>query len=222
MLKNLLPSIVLTLSLLLTGCGETADSDTENVVEHETTESAKSSEVVSPENAQEADSVAETLAPEDVKLTQATWDEILSAAKSHHGKIVVLDVWSTSCPPCLREFHNLVELSQKYPNQVVCLSCSTDFVGISSKPPEYYEERVRKFLSQQDAKFDNYLCNEPADEIFLKIDLASIPAVYIFGEDGELVERFDNDTQKYGDEFTYVDHVLPKLNSLLKPTENQD
>jgi len=214
--------MVLTLSLLVTGCGDAQVDKTEDAVSDQTTEAVESGESETPENSEETETPAKTLAPEDVKLTQATWDEILSAAKSHQGKIVVLDVWSTSCPPCLREFHNLVELSQKHPNRVVCLSCSTDFVGISSKPPEYYEERVRKFLSQQDAKFDNYLCSEPADEIFLKIDLASIPAVYIFGEDGELVERFDNDTQKYGDEFTYVDHILPKLNSLLKPTENQD
>ena len=30
------------------------------------------------------------------------------------GKVVVMDAWSTSCPPCMKEFHNLVELHKQY------------------------------------------------------------------------------------------------------------
>lgn len=203
------------LAMLLAGCKGEAQVDSNP------TAAGGSAEVEESAEKQEPDSVPEeeSLAPEEVKLTKATWEEVMEAAKSHPGKVVVLDVWSTSCQPCLREFPNLVSLSEKYPERVVCLSCSTDYIGISSKPPEYYEEQVRKFLSAQNAKFDNYLCTEAADEIFLKIDLASIPAVYVFGPEGELVERFDNDEQKYGDEFTYEEHILPKVKSLLETTE---
>ncbi|MDC0273176.1 MAG: TlpA disulfide reductase family protein [Planctomycetaceae bacterium] len=209
--------VIASFSMMLSGC----DGATETGTDVENPD--PSNEVAIPVNSERetdsAEKVEDSKTVEAVKLTQATWDEIMAAAKSHAGKIVVLDIWSTSCPPCLREFPNLVDLSEKYPNQVVCLSCSTDYVGISSKPPEYYEERVQKFLTQQKAMFDNYLCNEPADEVFVKIDLGSIPAVYVFGTNGELVERFDNDAQKYGDEFTYADHILPKLISLLESAE---
>ncbi|MBD3674874.1 MAG: redoxin domain-containing protein [Planctomycetaceae bacterium] len=200
--------LLIPLMILLAGC------DGEAQVESNQSAAEGSAEVEESAEQQEP-----APAPEEVKLTKATWEEVMEATKSHPGKVVVLDVWSTSCQPCLREFPNLVALSEKYPEQVVCLSCSTDYIGISSKPPKYYEEQVRKFLSAQNAKFDNYLCTEAADEIFLKIDLASIPAVYVFGPEGELVERFDNDEQKYGDEFTYEEHILPKVKSLLETTE---
>jgi thiol-disulfide isomerase/thioredoxin len=211
MLIKLWFPVIASVSLILSGCGGATETESE-VESPDLSNEAIDSEV--EEGA--AEKVEDSKTVEEVTLIQATWDEIMAAAKSHTGKIVVLDVWSTSCPPCLREFPNLVTLSEKYPDQVICLSCSTDYVGISSKPPEYYEERVQKFLTQQKAMFDNYLCTEPADEVFVKIDLGSIPAVYVFGTDGELVERFDNDTQKYGDEFTYADHILPKLKSLLE------
>lgn len=165
------------------------------------------------------DAATAKLAPEDVKLKTANWEEVLAEVKKHQGKVVVLDIWSTSCQPCLREFPKLVNLSQNYPNQVVCLSLNTDYYGSSKKPPEFYEETVRKVLSQLNAKFDNYLCTLPSDEFYEEIDLASIPAVYVFGTDGEIAERFDNDEQKYGEEFTYADHVIPKIESLLKPAE---
>jgi len=205
--------LLIPLTLFVAGCDGTAEvnSDQSAIDESSGTAIADSEDPLATEPVDDEDA----LSPQDVSLTQATWEEVLEAAKSHPGKIVVLDIWSTSCQPCLREFPHLVEISEKYTDHVVCLSCSTDYIGISSKPPEYYEKQVRKFLSAQNAKFDNYLCTEPADELFQKIDLASIPAVYIFGSDGELVERFDNDEQKYGDEFTYQEHILPKLKSLL-------
>lgn len=178
-------------------------------------------ETVPPsEDFSEKEPETSVMAVEDVKLAQASWEDILTEVSTHKGKIVVLDLWSTSCQPCLREFPHLVNLSQKYPNQVICLSCSIDYVGISSKPPEYYEERVRKFLSSQNAMFDNYLCTDPSDDLTQQIDLGSIPAVYVFSSDGEVAERFDNDDdQKYDGEFTYVDHVIPKITSLLESTE---
>ena len=230
MLNQFWKCLFLILFAVVTGCNDASDvtsesSNSEGASETTEVESQDTSQMDIPEGdpepvEEEAEPAEEeSLDPADVKLSQASWEEIMKAAKSHPGKVVVLDIWSTSCQPCLREFPNLVEISQKYPERVVCLSCSTDFIGISSKPPEYYEKQVRKFLSAQNAKFDNYLCTEAADEIFLKIDLASIPAVYLFGPEGELVERFDNDEQKYGDEFTYQDHILPKLKSLLESAE---
>jgi len=48
------------------------------------------------------------------------------------------------------------------------------------------------------------LCNVPSDELFEKMDLNSIPAVYVYGRNGKLVKRFDNDMIKSDDEaFTY-------------------
>src|SRR5579863_8091376 len=63
-----------------------------------------------------------------ISLTIADWDETIKLVAVQKGKVVVLDAWSTSCPPCMKEFPNLVKLHQKYGGkEVVCMSLSCDY-----------------------------------------------------------------------------------------------
>lgn len=142
-----------------------------------------------------------------VKLTVASWEETLEKVAAHKGKIVVLDAWSTSCVPCIQEFPNLVQMHKKYGGkEVVCMSLACDYVGIKSKPPEFYRERVQKFLDKQEATFENLLASVEAEELFEKMKIASIPAVFVFGKDGKLVKCFNNDSaQSEAENFTYED-----------------
>jgi thiol-disulfide isomerase/thioredoxin len=156
-------------------------------------------------------SVAGPLGADDaaakVTIRIASWEETLKLVEGHEGKVVVLDAWSTSCQPCMKEFPNLVNLHKKHAGQgLVCMSLSCDYAGIKSKPPEFYKERVLRFLTKQGATFENILANVPSDELFDKMQLSSIPAVYVFGRDGKLVKRFDNEKAvKEEDNFTYED-----------------
>ena len=149
-----------------------------------------------------------------VSVEILNWEETQRLVASHKGKIVVLDAWSTSCEPCKEEFPNLVKLHKELGRDVVCMSMSCDFAGIKNKPPEFYRERVMKFLQAQGATFQNILSNVPSDELFEQMDLASIPAVYVYGRDGKLAKRFDNDSIKTDSEaFTYkeVRSLVEKL-----------
>lgn len=143
-----------------------------------------------------------------VEVKVADWKETQKMVAAHKGKVVVLDAWSTTCAPCVKEFPNLVKLHKKYGGKdVVCMSMSCDYAGIKNKPPEFYRERVIKFLEKQEATFENVLSSVPSDELFEQMELASIPAVYVFGRDGKLVKRFDNEkAEKEEDNFTY-EHV---------------
>lgn len=162
---------------------------------------------------------AEDPKPGAVTLKITDWEGAQEIVKKHKGKIVVMDVWSTSCDPCMKEFPNLVKLHKDHGKDVVCMSVSTDYAGSKNKPPEYYRERVQKFLDEQHATFDNILLNVPSDELFEKIELASIPAVYVYGRDGKLVKRFDSESAENlkADEeaFTYAD-VNKVVQGLLK------
>ena len=114
-----------------------------------------------------------------VSVKVVTWEETLKLVADQKGKVVVLDAWSTSCQPCMKEFPNLVKLHEKYGNYgVACMSLSCDYQGIKNKPPDYYRERVLKFLEKQGAGFQNLLSSEPAEELYDKMELASIPAVF--------------------------------------------
>jgi len=135
--------------------------------------------------------------------------DVLAAVASHRGKVVVLDCWSTSCPPCIKEFPGLVALARKYPDRVVCLSLAFDYEGIGAV--EDALGPVREFLaSVDDGRIDNLyhmLGRVDADELYRQMELDSVPAVYVWNTDGSLARRFDDDdaTRRLGRAFTYTD-----------------
>ncbi len=146
-----------------------------------------------------------------VSLKAGTWKDVESLIATHRGKIVIVDVWSTSCLPCMTEFPHLVQLGRTHPEDVVCISFNVDYVGIKSRPAETYRERVEKFLDKQQAAFANFLCTQEADAIFAELKLTSIPAVYVYGRDGKIAKRFDDSLFQDGQDeaFTYEKDINP-------------
>ena len=137
------------------------------------------------------------VAQAEVKVDIKNYDGVMALVKSHQGKIVVMDAWSTSCEPCIKEFPGLVALHKKYgPGKVACISLSCDYIGLGK--PEELVEPVLKFLKEQGATFDNVLSSDDSDALFAKLKLPSIPAVFIYNPDGTLNKRFEN-------EFSYRD-----------------
>jgi len=152
-----------------------------------------------------------------VELQPGTWKDITALVAKHQGKIVVVDVWSTSCAPCMQEFPGLVRLQKSNPEQVVCISFNVDYVGIKNKPADFYRPRVEAFLKKQQAQFVNILCTDESDKFFAEQELSSIPAVYVFGKDGKLAKRFDESLLQEGREeaFTYEADIVPYVKQLI-------
>ncbi|MEY3459047.1 MAG: hypothetical protein RL215_2204 [Planctomycetota bacterium] len=152
-----------------------------------------------------------------VELQAGTWKDVEALIAKHRGKLVVVDVWSTSCAPCMEEFPGLVKLHREHGREVICVSFNVDYVGIPSKPAEFYRPRVETFLKKQGASFVNLLSTQESDAFFASQELSSIPAVYVFGRDGKLAKRFDESLLQDGEEeaFTYEADVLPFVKKLL-------
>ena len=146
-----------------------------------------------PEPAQTA---AGTGAPEAVKPSQwkATlepvsfegWQEELHSLQ---GQIVVVDMWATWCLPCIERFPHMVELAQKYADQDV------EFVSLclDDRDDEDSIALAKRFLTEQRARFPNFLMDEVVTQAFEKLDLLGIPAVFIYGPDGSLRYRLTGD-----------------------------
>ena len=114
------------------------------------------------------------------------FDGIQKLIAAHKGKVVVMDAWATYCPPCLRDFHHLVDLHKKYgPEKVACVSLSFDY-GDGATIDEL-KPKVQKFLDLQGATFDNIISSEDYDTLYRKFDLTAIPAVLVYGKDGKLI-----------------------------------
>jgi len=145
---------------------------------------------------------------------------LLERVAAHRGKVVVLDCWSTSCPPCIKEFPGLVALAGAHPDDVVCLSLAFDYEGIGT--PAEVLPPVREFLATVDdgrlANLHHLLGREDADVMYGKLDLDSVPAVFVWKADGTLARRFDDDdaARRLGRAFTYAD-VAAAVREALTP-----
>ena len=171
----------------------------------------------------DADAPAEVPAPSpaveagSVEVALVDHAGLMAAVEAHRGKVVVLDCWSTSCPPCVKEFPGLVALAAAHPDDVACLSLSFDYEGIGT--PEEVLPPVREFLTSVGAgRVVNMLTREDADAMYRTLELDSVPAVYVWARDGSLAQRFDDDDAKkrLGRPFTY-DDVAETVRGLLEP-----
>jgi len=117
----------------------------------------------------------------------------------------------------VREFPQLVQLHRRFPEDVACLSFNMDYNGSAQEPPEKIVPRVKTFLEEHQATFDNVVSRETDEAILTRLKLAAVPAVLVFDREGQLRKRFDNDDGLYpGEGFTYADHVVPLVESLVQ------
>ena len=117
----------------------------------------------------------------DVSLTILDYPGIERLVADKRGKVVVLDVWSTACPPCVKEFPDLVSLYRRIgPPRLACISLSLDYDGAGK--PEDTAPAVLAFLRKQNARFDNVLATVEPEAILKQLEIPSIPAVFVFDQ----------------------------------------
>jgi thiol-disulfide isomerase/thioredoxin len=145
-----------------------------------------------------------------------SWDQTQKRREEFRGKVVVLDVWSTYCDPCVREFPNLVALQKRFGDKVRCISFDTDYSGVVREPPESFRKPVLEFLMKRGANgLLNVISSDPSEDFFNKIRLGGPPAVFVYDQGGTLVKRFDNSQAPKTPEFTYQRDVVPLVEKLL-------
>ncbi len=158
-------------------------------------------------------SATATTKVETIQVDYAGFEE---QVKNHAGKLVVVDVWSTGCPPCMKEYPNLVALSTRWPDQVTCLSYNVDYIGQKSKPVESYLPKVGGFLEEQkSSSVINLISSEADSDVFEKLEIASIPVVMLFDKEGKLLKKF-TEANSGEDGLTYEADIIPVIEAALK------
>jgi thiol-disulfide isomerase/thioredoxin len=146
-----------------------------------------------------------------------SWDQTQKRREEFLGKVVVLDVWSTYCDPCVREFPNLVALQKQFRDKVRCISFDTDYSGAVGEPPESFRKLVLDFLTKRGASgLLNVISSDPSEDFYNTIHLGGPPAVFVYDQSGKLVKRFDNSQTPKTPEFTYQHDVVPLVEKLLR------
>lgn len=176
---------VMVAAMILTGCGGQRQADTTG-------------------GGTPAPAAAASPAPVELRLIDHAG--LIEEVERHRGKVVVLDCWSTSCPPCVKEFPGLVKLAAAHGDRIACLSLCFDYDGLGK--PEDLVPPVQAFLEKVKAgKVVNLFSREEADSLSRKLDLASVPAIFIWKPDGSLAIRYDDElaARDLGRPFTYAD-----------------
>jgi len=166
-----------------------------------------------PEQSEPETQTTATEAESPVTVKVINWEQTADLIRSKKGKVVVVDFWATYCPPCVKEFPNLVQLHKKHGDKIACISVSADYEGDNIAPLDEVKGPVLEQLQKFGATFDNVLLNITSEEFNKKIGVTSVPVVMVFGKDGKRLATFPD--PKNPDEFTYAKNILPVIEKAL-------
>ncbi len=136
-----------------------------------------------------------------MKLIDVSWKD--AAGKTHNladeakGKIVVVNFWATWCPPCRREFPDLVEFTREHQDVLV--------VGVAlEKDDETARESVIKFAEPKGVNYINIVSSarlKTRDIASAYANIAPmdyIPVTIVFGKSGQHATTIQGGTNKQG------------------------
>jgi len=148
-----------------------------------------------------------------IKLESLKWPQFKDRlAASKGAKFTLVDVWATTCGPCKENFPHLVEMHRKYSGKgLAVISLTLDDPTDAKAVAE-----AEKFLREKKAVFTNVLLDENYGDGFDKLDINTIPAVFLFGPDGKEMKRFTMDDPNH--QFTY-EQVEKEVIALLEGTQ---
>lgn len=204
MLKKLTVFILAAaMTFSLFGCGQSSEEKTTEQSTEQTQEKAPSEtpaeETVEeqpedteeqPENAEEqsAEQSTEEGAFEKMSLTNLAGDEIDKTIFEGHD-LTVINVWATSCKPCLSEMPELAKLSDEYEQnggQVQIIGLCTDLVDMDANRVDSQIELANQIVELTGADYTHLV---PDDEMlnFLMENIIGVPTTFFVDSQGKEV-----------------------------------
>ena len=144
----------------------------------------------------------------DSLFRMGDWDSVQQLVKANPGKIVVIDIWSTYCAPCMKEFPRLIELQKKHGEKIKCVSFNINFAGLPDQSPESDIEFIQPFLQRHGDTVEHIVSTETDEKIYAQLDIYAIPAVLIYDTEGKL-------THKVLEENAYEKTIFPSVAKML-------
>lgn len=157
----------------------------------------------------------------EIEVHVLDWNDTQARIQSEHrGRVVVVNLWTNTCPACLEGFPEFAGLLDRFDREeLTCVSLNCDYDGVPGKPPAHYRPAVIKFLEQQRNGIDHVMLSDPLIDFMDAVKLNSTPALFVFNRDGKLVRRFDNDQADSAEEEFTMDQVEAAVRALLHSRE---
>jgi thiol-disulfide isomerase/thioredoxin len=119
--------------------------------------------------------------------TMGTWTDIETLIKENRGKVVVVDIWSTYCAPCLKEFPRLLALQKQHGDKLLCVSFNLNYAGLPNQTVETDLPFIHKFLAKQEFQVTNIVSTETDEQVYGQLEIYSIPAILVFDNTGRRI-----------------------------------
>ena len=111
-------------------------------------------------------------------IKKITASELKAVLENNKGKVVILDLWATWCPPCRKEIPGFINLYNKYQGKgVEILGIAFDENGVEVVPP---------FIKKMGVNYPVYL---DGGDIAQAYDLQAYPTTVIYGKDSKVANK---------------------------------
>ena len=111
-------------------------------------------------------------------LKQIKLAELNTLLEKNKGKVVILDLWATWCPPCSKEIPGFINLYNKYKDKgLEIIGVSFDENGLEVVPP---------FMKKFGINYPIYLDGGDIAPVY---DLQAYPTTIIYGKDGKVANK---------------------------------
>lgn len=129
---------------------------------------------------------AQVISDEEL-LKDASGDELHEVIRSYQSdKAVLINVWATWCAPCIEEFPYIVDLQQKYDDQIHVVFISADFPGQRNK--------ALNFLREQNVDWTTYF-KTGKDQTFIEAISddwsGALPFTKVLNVEGQVVASWE-------------------------------
>jgi thiol-disulfide isomerase/thioredoxin len=111
-------------------------------------------------------------------------DQIKAVVGEQEGKVVVLNFWATWCPPCIKEFPDIIKLYDTYESQ------GLQVIAVSMNEPEEVED-IAEFLAEHKPRFPVYRAASTEEEFYADFDekwWGEMPMTMIYDKTGKVIK----------------------------------
>jgi thiol-disulfide isomerase/thioredoxin len=117
--------------------------------------------------------------PEDVEaFTVTDLDGGTHSSADWRGKVVLVNFWATWCPPCREEIPDLIELQNKYRDDLIVVGISEDTIPV---------DQVKQFAVDKGMNYTVGMTSPEIKKIFHSI--AALPTTFVIDRDGRLAQK---------------------------------
>jgi thiol-disulfide isomerase/thioredoxin len=124
--------------------------------------------------------------PTTVTLTRGDAKVLDDLIAKHKGQVILVDYWATWCGPCVENFPHTVALSRKYRDQgLSAIAVSFDLLDD--------EQKVRDFLAQKGADFENLISSHDSigQKTFADFGVGPLPEYRLYDRQGKLGQKWE-------------------------------